>query len=159
LPFAFARYVTVVASTKSEERKEVCVVVVVVVQIVPRLIIERGDLSKRRWPKLSMFGKKPDNLRRVEITNDALASSPVVAITVFPKPDPTRVASELSAKDELFQECLSGPPSRRLPKCTGILVRVAIITSCWWRIVGIEMTSCELNSGAIEELVEKSSIS
>src|SRR5687768_4691438 len=54
LPLALARNVRIVSASEGKDRKQMPLEVVVMQQVIPRLVIKRGDVGKRRRTELRM---------------------------------------------------------------------------------------------------------
>src|SRR5262249_14908963 len=82
LPFAFFRNVSVVASAKRKNIKQMRILVEVVAQPCPSRVVCRRKLLERRGSKLRMHAEKTDDFHRVHIADGPETSSPGISITV-----------------------------------------------------------------------------
>src|SRR6266566_3309838 len=83
LPLAFTRYVGVITTSKSENRKQMGLIAIIIAQVAPGLKVVGGNIGKRCRPKLRMISEKTCNLGCIEITDNALAAAPVIAVAIF----------------------------------------------------------------------------
>src|SRR5688572_1409038 len=150
LPLALARNVRIVSASKSKDRKQMPLGVVVMQQVIPSLVIKRGDVSERRWPELRMQREKTDDLRRVEITDDALASAPVVTVAVFGNEGLPQTHLRNQRWPHAIENVFAAGHLGGFPDVASVLVGITIVTSGRRRIVGVDYAVAELNRSAIE---------
>src|SRR5262249_12485472 len=88
LPFSLRANVAVVAAPEAQHVEQVALRLVVLHERLPRGVVSRRQLLKRRRAKLRMFADESDDLQSVDVADHTQAPAPGVAVAVGRKQIP-----------------------------------------------------------------------
>src|SRR2546429_9479833 len=97
-------------------------IAIIIAQVAPGLKVVGGNIGKRRRPKLRMVSEKTCNLGCIEITDNALAAAPVIAVAIFRNQVPPETHLSCQRRPQLLQQVLAPGFFSSLPNVTRIFV-------------------------------------
>ena len=122
LPLAIRTDVAIVPATEREHRQQVRIVAIVAPQPTPGQQVGACEIREWSGAKLGMLAKKPNNLQRVEITDDSQAAAPRVAVTVVLNQIPPKPHLDCDGWFERRQNILAISGLGRVPYESRILI-------------------------------------
>src|SRR5260370_1256974 len=105
-----------------------------------------------------MLAKKSDNLQGVKVAHNSQAAAPRVAVAIFLHQVPPKPHLSCECRFERLNKIRSLSRLSRVPNKSRVLIRVAIETARWRRIVRIDSSAGELLSRPIQQIIDQFTI-